>query len=329
MDRTERQQAFERLVENFGDAGATGTALAGITRRAKAGDGEAALTVAAAIARVGFMTPEATTPILDEIVAAWLDLPSGALPAATRCGLSSLAGPGLAGPDFWDSFWAFVCNPEPASSGDEVTRRVAALGDALHESFKARALAVAETHPGAAGAAAREMPQPLTLDILAAQPEGSLGHAFYRLIVDNDFNLEVLDREAIGLADLPPALRYLNTRILQMHDVWHLMGGYRTTVLQEVGISAFQLAQFGHNYSGMLIATAAASSAFNSPEAFGLVMHIIAEGWLHGRTTPFFMAIEWEKEWHQPIAEIRARHGIRPFESIFPADLIEQLRDAA
>ena len=93
--------------------------------------------------------------------------------------------------------------------------------------------------------------------------------------------------------------------------------------------ATFSLAQFGHSYSAMLIATAASSSLFNSTDAFGLIMQIIAEGWLHGRTSPSFMAIEWENEWHLQISEIRARHGIAPFASVFPADLVEQMRDAA
>lgn len=328
MMKTDAQRAFERLVTDFSPL-ADMAELEIATRRAKAGDVDATFSVAAAIARIGFATPEAAMSVLDCITTAWLDLAPGtlAMSEGQQAAFDELATPGLVGPDFWDRFWDFVGNP--GNSGDEVTARVASLGASLHESVKARAIRVAETHPGAAGAATRPLPPRLTLDVLGAQPEGSLGHAFYRLIVDNGFNLEVLDRETIGLAEMHPALAYLNTRILQMHDVWHLMGGYSTTALQEVGISAFQLAQFGHSYSGMLIATAAATSAFNSPEAFGLIMQVIAEGWLHGRTTPSFMAIEWETEWHLPIAEIRTRHGIRPFESVFPADLIEQLRAAA
>ena len=173
------------------------------------------------------------------------------------------------------------------------------------------------------------MPPKLTLETLEALPDGSLGNEYYRLIVDNDFHLEVLDRESIGFDNTKPALQYLNLRILQMHDVWHIVGGYRTTILQEVGISSFSLAQFNHNYSAMLITTAAVSALKNSPEAFGLAMQIISEGWLHGRTTPYFMDIEWENVWHLPVSEIHARFGIKPFTSIFPADLIEQLGNAA
>lgn len=328
MKRTMEQQDFEALVSVFGSPDMSPARLRETGERARAGDG--ALEAAAAIAHIAFVSPGASMAVMDGLVSGWLgdgaDMPE--TPAEQTAMLASLGEAERPGNAFWEKFWSFTGNTEGPMTGDEVTERVASFASALPGSFTARAEEAALAHPGAAGAATRPLPPKLTLETLDAQPEGSLGNDIYRLIVDNSFNLEVLDREAVGLADLPPALRYLNTRILQMHDVWHLMGGYRTTVLQEVGISAFQLAQFGHNYSGMLIATAAVSSAFNSPEAFGLIMQIIAEGWQHGRTTPSFMAIDWEAEWHLPIEEIRARHGLTPFTSLFPADLVEQLRAA-
>jgi ubiquinone biosynthesis protein Coq4 len=329
MIRTEEQSEFETLVANFSASPVTNSQLEELARRAKAGERDAAMRVAVAISFVAAVYPGASMAVLDAITRGWLGAEAAALktPAGQSAMLARLAGDTRPDSNYWDAFWAVAGASD--MKGDDVTANVAALGAHLHPGYRDLAEAAAIAHPGTAGASTKALPAKLTLDILGAQPKGSLGHDFYSLIVDNDFNLEVLDREAIGLHDLPPALRYLNIRILQMHDVWHLVGGYRTTVLQEVGISSFQLAQFGHNYSALLISTAAASSAFNSAEAFGLIMQIIGEAWLHGRTTSSFMAIEWENEWHLPIEEIRARHGILPFTSAFPADLIEQLRPAA
>lgn len=328
MIDNEKKQDFERQVASFD---LRTDEIETLGARAKAGDTEAAAGVAAAILHVACISPAASMAVMDSIVKGWFGA-AATLPATPPNQMAALAHLGEAerpGAAFWDALWAFLDNQDGPTNGDEVTARVASLAANLPESFTGRSEAAAIAHPGAANAATRPLPPLLTLETLGSQPEGSLGYDYYRLIVDNDFNLEVLDREAIGLMEMPPAMRYLNIRILQMHDVWHLMGGYRTTVLQEVGISAFQLAQFGHNYSAMLIATAAAAGHFNSPEAFALVMQIIAEGWQHGRTTPSFMAIDWESEWHRPIAEIRAHYGIEAFASIYPADLVEQLRDAA
>ena len=146
------------------------------------------------------------------------------------------------------------------------------------------------------------------------------------MLVDNGYDAEVLDREAIGLSQLPPGLRYLNTRILQMHDVWHLLAGYETTALHEIAISAFQLAQFGHNYSGMFLATVVTRSHVGGGEGFELLLRTIIEAWQHGRETPPLMAIDIEQEWHNSVDSIRERHGISSFAGSFPADLFEQLQ---
>lgn len=332
MPHTEFQTKIEALVGNFAQVATTASGIEELTRRAKAGDTEAATGVISAIIRVAAVDPGASTAVLDAITRGWLGDEANVIEtsSAQLAMLKNLAEPGKLGTGFWTPFWDFLNNSNNEErGGDEVTAMVAALANNLHDSFRDLAEAAALAHPGAANAATRASPPKLTLETLRALPEGSLGHDFYRLISDNNFNLEVLDREAAGLQDMPPAQRYLNLRILQMHDVWHLVGGFRTTVLQEVAISSFSLAQFGHTYSAMLIGTAAAAALRNSMEGFGLSMQIISEGWLHGRTTPSFMAIEWENEWHLPISEIRERHGIKPFTSIFPADLIEQMREAA
>jgi len=310
--------AFARFVEQA-------------ARGAKGNDLDAAERLAAALARVAFVTPEATTLIYDAFARGWLG--AGAAGLATPPELAAAAAllpeqPVL--PDsFWAPFWSVVEDAATGLSAGDITSRVAALLGVVPPEFQGRAESAARIHPGAADAADRALPPHLRLETLAAQPEGSLGHAFYRLIIDNGFDLEVLDRKAIGLSQLPPALGYLNTRILQMHDIWHLAGGYETTALHEVAISAFQLGQFGHNYSAMFLAVVVASSRFAFPPGLPVLLQVMAEAWLHSRTSPSFMAIDWEAEWHQPLAEIRAKHGIEPFRSLIPADLVEKSRAVA
>jgi len=325
------RQSFERQVAAFGEALADrGEGAASFTenaaRGAKRGELDAARRLCIALARVAFVTPGAITPIYDAFVRGWLEADEGSpidVPA-----LASLREETELPARFWASFWGIVSDAGKSISAGEITARVAALAGDLPSSFGERAEAAARAHPGAADAAARAVPAPLSLATLAEQPEGSLGNAFHHLIVDNNFDLEVLDRQAIGLQYLPPALRYLNTRILQMHDIWHLVGGYATTALHEIAISSFQLAQFGHNYSAMFLATVATSTRLHFPAGLPVMLQVIAEAWRHGRASPPFMAIEWESEWHRPIAEIRDRHGIAPFASAFSADLIEQARAA-
>lgn len=330
MDGTAAHLLFQACVEG-GELSADTPAIMAAAQRAKSGDKSAVDELCALFVRVAFISPQAAPAVYNAFTRAWLGSDSIYLESTPteQAALPHLSVAAPLAPEFWAAFWSIVQgkgNEGPAR--DDTTARVAALAHHLDEVFYRTAEEIAENHPGCKNASTRPTPRQLTIDELAAQPEGSLGSDIHALIINNNFDLEVLDRSEIGLARMRPALGYLNTRILQMHDIWHLVGGYRTTVLQEVGISAFQLAQFGHNYSAMLLSTAASSSAGVSIEAFQLFMQITAEAWQHGRQTPSFMNIEWEDEWHESVEAIRRRHGITPFASIFPADLVEQLTAA-
>ena len=230
---------------------------------------------------------------------------------------------------FWDTFAETLTGPEQGYDATSITVAVAALGGSVAAQFAELAESAARQHSGSNDAANQAIPELIDVAALGQLPEGSLGHDLYRMLVDNNFDAEVLDREVIGLAHLSPALRYVNTRILQMHDVWHLAAGYQTTSLHEIAISAFQLAQFGHNYSSMFLATVATMSCCKTPAGFGLLMQNITEAWRHGRTTPPLMEINWESEWHESSEEIRKRHDIQPFKGSFPPDLLEQLAASA
>jgi ubiquinone biosynthesis protein Coq4 len=230
-------------------------------------------------------------------------------------------------PNFWPAFWALVDAPPGALDAGGVTTQTAQLGGLLADELKARVAPAALAFPGVAQAAAQGWPERFTLEALARCPQGSLGGDFHSLIVDNGFDLEVLDRDALGLSGLAPPLDYLNARILQCHDLWHIVGGYRTTGLHEVAISAFQLGQFGHHYSAMFLAMALAKSAqhgLGSP----VLLDTIATAWVHGRESPPLLGVDWPAVWDLPVDRVRARVGIVPYASPWPADLFEQLAAA-
>jgi ubiquinone biosynthesis protein Coq4 len=297
--------------------------IADAAKATRAGGSTDAL--AAAFCHAAFVAPEHTVAIYDTFAGSWLD---GVLVRPSQ--LDRIAAGEAPTLEFWNAFWSVI---DDARAGlldaIGITGRVASLASLLPASLRDRAEKLARNNPKIGMAAQPDMPRRLDLEELSRQPQDSLGGDFHRLIVDNKFDLEVLDREAIGLAQLPPALRFLNTRILQMHDVWHLVGGFRTTALHEIAISAFQLAQFGHGYSAMFLATVAATTSFGETGGAPVLLQTMAEGWRHGRTSPNFMAIDWEREWQFSVADIRARHGITAFTGTYPADLFEQAHAAA
>ncbi len=307
---------FEDHAVHGGD-GAEAQRLATALR---AGEATAALSLAALFVHVAAVAPERLAAVYDGAAEGWLGWsPRGMIVEAP-------AGTEPPPPRFWDGFWALAL--EPGRDALEVTARTADLAGQLAPGFKFRVAAMAAAYPGVAEAAAGAYPSKFSLEHLALCPQGSLGGTFHSLIVDNGFDLEVLDREALGLADLPPPLDYLNARILQCHDLWHLLAGYRTTALHEVAISAFQMAQFGHHYSSMFLGMVLTKIAVTQGEALPLFLDTVLTAWTHGRETPPLIGLDWEAIWDRPLEDLRTDLGVTAYSSPYPADLFEQLRAA-
>lgn len=296
-------------------------------RRAKAdpfGSGQDRDALAAALAHVAFAAPARTAAVYDAAAEGWLG--TSGPPALAMPDLPVLRVPDA----MWAEFWPLVAD---AASGNidalSITVRSAALGGHFGPQFQTHVAAACNAWPGVAEAAAAGIPPKFTLDALAKEPCGSVANRFYRLITDNGFDLEVLDRDALGLDKLIAPLGYINARSLQSHDLWHIVGGYHTTALHEIAISGFQLAQFGHSYSAQFLAVTAATAASSPPPGFNFLMDVVLSGWRHGRETPPLIGIDWEKLWGEDVEALRARVGMTAYPSPYPADIIEQARGLA
>lgn len=307
---------FEARVVQGGD-GEDARRLAAQVRAG--GEGQAELT--ALFVHAAACAPERLAVIYDGATEGWLGVaPRGPM-------IEAHGAPEPIPAAFWEGFWDLVDDPVANREAGHTTVRTAALAGTLPD-LQTRVARTALLYPGVRAAAAGGYPKPFTLAALARCPEGSLGAEFHDLIVDNGFDLEVLDREALGLSGLPAPLDYLNARILQCHDLWHILAGYRTTALHEVAISGFQMAQFGHHYSSMFLGMVSGRIALNQPEALPLFLDVILTAWTHGRQSPALIGLDWERLWDQPAEAIRAAAGVSLYTSPYPADLFEQMRAA-
>ena len=290
-----------------------------LARAARQGEVRAMADLCALLTRVGFVEPALIPAAYDAAAAGWFGEASA--PADLT------AGTGSPHPGLWPPFWEFIDDASKMDAG-AFTLRVAGLGVHVDAQFAERAGQASLSLPGVPAAVAQGWPERFSMQELAACPDGSLGDQFRRQITENNFDLEVLDRDSLGLRHLPPPLDYLNARALQCHDLWHLVGGYHLTALHETAISAFQLAQFGHNYSAQFLAFVATTAALWRPEGAPLLFEIIFSGWRHGRQTPCLLGVDWRGVWNAPAEDVRQRLGVRPYPSPFPPDLVEQLERA-
>ena len=317
IDRT----AFEALSAVPGDGDGARSRAAAFRARGEAGD----LTALAAMwLNAAAAAPEGLAAIYDGAAEGWLGRAPRAAPMEHKT-----RPPEPIPQAFWAGFWGLIDAPPGSLGAAGVTQRTAALLGLLGAGLSERLGKTALVYPGVAEAVAQGYPERFTLDALARCPPHSLGGEFHSLIVDNGFDLEVLDREALGLAAAPPPHDYLNARILQCHDLWHLAAGYRTTGLHEVAISGFQLGQFGHHYSSLFLAVVLSRLAFERPEAAPVALDTILSAWTHGRESPQLLGLDWEALWDRPVEAVREQIGLTAYVSPWPADLFEQLSAAA
>src|SRR5580765_6209863 len=94
-----------------------------------------------------------------------------------------------------------------------LTTKTAALAGAVSPAIVQRVARAALAYPEMSRALERGQPERFSLDTLRRCPPESLAGVLHRLVSDEGFELEPLDRDKLGLEKLPRPLDYLNARI--------------------------------------------------------------------------------------------------------------------
>jgi ubiquinone biosynthesis protein Coq4 len=287
---------------------------------------------AALMTHAAFVEPERQIAIFDAIASGWLDHSNEAERAASlRQQLpwlnedSDQAGGWRTPRAVWDAFWSVV-DAEPAAPKDDAqpkdaaldfTGRVVAIGRHYDAELLMRCERAVLLHDEVPALLARPEVRMTTKD-LRNWPEDSLGSDLLNMLTSKGYDLEVIDPDDIMLPPVFAAQNRTNRRILQLHDVWHLFAGYGFTAQGEVGISGFQLAQFGQNYSTRFLAATTTMMCLRPFVDINQYIALIAEGWRHGRCAPALMSVEWHKLLGRSIHDLRAELKVAPFKSRTP-----------
>ena len=196
------------------------------------------------------------------------------------------------------------------SGGDTDLELVGALADALLEtpSYALMAEQLRRDPACAELIEARWIPPAHDLEQLAALPEGSLGQAYVASLarLGYDPNLHA------GMAPDSDAA-YVELRLSQTHDLWHVITGFDTTVACEIGLQAFHLTQFPYPLGAALTAQALLSITLGAPELLPELVEAIRIGLQMGREAGPLFAQRWEEGWERPLHEWREALQLRPF----------------
>lgn len=134
---------------------------------------------------------------------------------------------------------------------------------------------------------------------LLALPAHTLGHAFAKHMADNGLSPDIFQPPP----GAPPDIAYLAQRLRQSHDLWHVVTGYKTDVVDELALQAFTYAQIKAPGPLALSLAGALRWGLRRPR----VIQRIYEGYRRGLSARSLLAVPWESFWDLPLAEVRAR----------------------
>jgi ubiquinone biosynthesis protein Coq4 len=105
-------------------------------------------------------------------------------------------------------------------------------------------------------------------------------------------------------------------RLSQTHDLWHVITGFDTSVIGEIGLQAFHLSQFPYPLATMLVASSLMSMTLLEPEHLPPLIEAIAQGLQMGKTAKSLFAQKWEEGWEKPLTQWQAELNIQPIQNL-------------
>jgi ubiquinone biosynthesis protein Coq4 len=105
---------------------------------------------------------------------------------------------------------------------------------------------------------------------------------------------------------------YVENRWRQTHDIWHIITGFDTSEIGEIGLQAFYLAQFQLPLASLLIANALISVTIWQPQTLSVLLKAIARGWEMGKNAKPLIAQKWEEAWEKPVEIWRKELNVQP-----------------
>jgi ubiquinone biosynthesis protein COQ4 len=147
----------------------------------------------------------------------------------------------------------------------------------------------------------------VSLEALRKLPEGSLGRVYADHMISHGLDPEFYRK----MEPENPAL-YIALRLRQTHDLWHVLTGFSTSVIDEQGLQAFYLSQTQVGLSVVLLASAFLHFLKKGPGHVKQLFERLMEGYAMGKKAKYLLGIPLEEKWEMNLNELRRELGIIP-----------------
>jgi ubiquinone biosynthesis protein COQ4 len=155
----------------------------------------------------------------------------------------------------------------------------------------------------------RYMAEHHNIDRLLTYPTDSLGFIYAQSMNAKGFKAEDLYQDMRVYSDAS----YVEARLSQTHDIWHIVTGFGVSEIEEIGLQAFHLPQFPYPLAVSLLSSSLMSSLLFSPQELPNLLSVIHRGWEMGKMAKSFFAQKWEEGWEKPLQEWRKDLQVLPF----------------
>lgn len=144
------------------------------------------------------------------------------------------------------------------------------------------------------------------LEYLRSLGENTLGHQFALFIekhqLDAQFFAEVETKSKEG---------YFQRRMLQIHDLHHVVLGQGTDAIGELYLQGFFLAQVLWPPAPFFMGGYLVRQMFRDLSQVPAVMSAMADGWRLGKGAKPLFAVAWDTQWERPLDEVRESLGLK------------------
>ena len=147
-------------------------------------------------------------------------------------------------------------------------------------------------------------PAPINLDYLEELPKESLGYHYVSALKAQgvDPNKLIDHKQIVDDKD------FIIHRLKETHDIIHVLTGFGTDEIGELGIQAFQLAQTRSPLALLLIFGVILKMLQDDDEFFDFakLMHALSRGFEAGATAQCVASFRLEESWEKPLNEWKA-----------------------
>ncbi|MCP9917851.1 Coq4 family protein [Cyanobium sp. ATX 6F1] len=148
-------------------------------------------------------------------------------------------------------------------------------------------------------------PDPIDLAQLSALPVGSLGRTYAEQLVSQGLTPESL----IDPSPISSPAQYITHRLRETHDIVHVLTGFGTDGVGELGLQAFNLAQV-RSPLALLLIFGGLLSALQNDEPLEALLHALARGFELGLAARCLISFKLEEGWGRPLADWRLELGL-------------------